>query len=253
VSISFDLEDKVVMVTGASKGIGRVIALACAEAGADLALGARNVEGSRETAEACRALGRRAEAWPLDVTDLSGIEGFVASVTRAFGRIDVLVNNAGVIIVKPSVEVGEDEFDQIVDVNFKGAFFTGTAVARAMIERGTRGRVINISSQSGHIGAPLRAVYAGSKGALNQLTRTWAAEWAPHGITVNGVSPTFTRSDMLTRSMQNPQFRKNLERVPLGRPAEPEEVAAAVIYLASAAAAIVTGHTILVDGGFTIV
>jgi NAD(P)-dependent dehydrogenase (short-subunit alcohol dehydrogenase family) len=122
-----------------------------------------------------------------------------------------------------------------------------------MIERDTKGRVINISSQSGHVGAPLRAVYAGSKGALNQLTRTWAAEWAPHGVTVNGVSLTFTRSDMLAKSMQNPDFRKNLDRVPLGRPAEPEEVATAVIYLASDAAAIVTGHTLLVDGGFTIV
>lgn len=251
--ISFDLAGKVVMVTGASQGIGRIIAQTCAEAGADLALGARNVEGSRETAAACRALGRRAEAWPLDVTDLASIDAFVAAATAAFGRIDVLVNNAGFIVVKPSIEMTEAEFDQVADVNFKGAFFVATAVARTMIDRGTKGRVINISSQSGHVGAPLRAVYAGSKGALNQLTRTWAAEWAEHGITVNGVSPTFTRSDMLTKSMQNPQFRKNLERVPLGRPAEPEEVAAAVLYLASDAAAIVTGHTLLVDGGFTIV
>jgi NAD(P)-dependent dehydrogenase (short-subunit alcohol dehydrogenase family) len=122
-----------------------------------------------------------------------------------------------------------------------------------MIERGNKGVIVNISSQVGHVGGPLRAAYAGGKGGLNSLTRSLAAEWAPHGIRVVGVSPTFTRTEMLERAARNPEFRKNFEKIPLGRPAEAEEVAAAVVYLASEAGRFVTGHTLLVDGGFTIV
>lgn len=252
-SISFDLTDKVIMVTGAGRGIGKAIALACAEAGADLALGSRTVSESHETAAACRALGRRAEAWPLNVAEVASIRSFVDETLAAFGRIDVLVNNAGYNRVKPALEITEEDFDAIADVNFKGAFFTSTMVAQGMIDQGVKGSIINISSQVAHVGGPLRAVYSGAKGAVNQLTRSLAAEWAPHGLTVNGVSPTFTRTPMLAEAMQNPQFLKNLEKVPLGRPAEPEEIAAAVIYLASESARIVTGHTLVVDGGFTAV
>lgn len=249
----FGLAGKVVMVTGASRGLGRAIALACAECGADLVLGARDAAAIEAVAAECRALGRRAFATGLDVTDPSAIDAFVAAAVDAMGCIDVLVNNAGLTIVKPAVDMTPEEFDRITDINFKGAFFAATAVARVMIARGTRGAVINISSQAGHVGAPFRAAYAGSKGALNQLTATLAGEWAPHGITVNGVSPTFTRSDMLEGAMRNPDFRAMVARVPLGRPAEPEEIASAVVYLASDAARMVTGHTLRVDGGYTAV
>lgn len=250
-SSRFSLEGKVVMITGANRGLGRAIALSCAASGADIVLGARKQDEVAIVADECRAHGRYAHAAMLELTDVASINTFVAKAVADMGRIDVLVNNAGITIVKPAVEFTEAEFDIISNINFKGAFFTATAVARSMIEKNVRGAIINVSSQAGHVGAPLRAVYSGSKGALNQLTKTLAGEWASHNITVNGVSPTFTNSAMLQQAMQNPAFGKMVERVPLGRPAEPDEIASAVLYLASDAARMVTGHTILVDGGYT--
>jgi gluconate 5-dehydrogenase len=251
--ISFDLKNKVVMITGAGRGIGKAIALACAHAGADLALGSRHVEECEQVAAECRKLSRRVRAATLDVVQLPSIRSFVDGALAEFGRIDVLVNNAGLTIVKPAEELSEAEFDTVCAINFKAPYFASAMVAKSMIERGVKGSIINISSQVGHVGGPLRSAYAGAKGGLNSLTRSMAAEWARHGIRVTGVSPTFTRTEMMERAAQNPEFRKNFDKIPLGRPGEPEEVAAAVIYLASEAGAFVTGHTLLVDGGFTAV
>ncbi|MFO7168584.1 MAG: glucose 1-dehydrogenase [Chloroflexota bacterium] len=251
--LSFDLTDKVVVVTGAGRGIGKAIAEACAHHGAHLALGSRTVEESEAVAEACRAMGRRAAAWQLDVARVDSIRAFVGQVLEAYGRIDVLVNNAGANVPKPALEYTEEEFDLVVDVNLKGVFFMSTAVAQSMVERGIAGSIIQITSQVGVVGGALRSVYSGAKGGVGNLSRALAAEWAPHNITVNCVAPTFTRTPMLERALQNPEFAKNLEKVPMGRTAEPEEIAAAVVFLASPAARMITGQVLCVDGGYTAV
>lgn len=251
--VNFDLTGKVMIVTGASKGIGKAIALAAAEWGADLALGNRKVEECAEVVAECRAMGRKVEAWALDVSKVESINAFVDQALATFGRIDCLVNNAGYNTPKPALDYTEEEFDYISDVNFKGAFFMSTAVVRKMIAAGIEGSIITISSQVGVVGGPLRTPYAAAKGAVGQFTRSLAGEWAANKITINAVAPTFTRTPMLEAAVKNPAFAKNLEKVPMGRLAEPEEIAAAVIYLASPAARMVTGQVLCVDGGFTAV
>jgi 2-deoxy-D-gluconate 3-dehydrogenase len=251
--LSFELNNKVIVVTGAGRGIGKAIAEACVHYGGDLALGSRTVEESAAVAEACRATGRRAQAWPLDVAQVASIRAFVGQVLDAYGRIDVLVNNAGYNTPKPALQYSEEEFDQIMDVNLKGVFFMSTMVAQSMIDRGIPGSIITISSQVGVVGGPLRSIYSAAKGGAGNLTRTLAAEWAAHKITVNAVAPTFTRTPLLEEALKNPAFARNLEKVPMGRTAEPEEIAAAVVYLASDAARMVTGQVLCVDGGFTAV
>ena len=251
---NLSLTGKVVLVTGAGRGIGKSIAIACAEAGADAALGSRTLSEVAATAAQIRQVGQRAEAWRLDVTEISSIRAFVQKTLDVYGRIDLLVNNAGFNKIKPAFDVTEDEFDYIVDVNFKGTFFMSQFAAKAMIAHRVEGKIINISSQVGIVGGPLRAPYCGAKGDVCQVTKALAAEWAPHKITVNAVAPTVTRTPLAEEAMQNLEFRKmTLEKILLGRLAEPEEIAAAVLYLASDAASIITGHTLVVDGGWTAV
>lgn len=249
----FALTDKVIVVTGAGRGIGRAIAMEAAKMGADLALGSRTVSELESAAEEIRSLGRRAECFFLDVTKIPSIETFVADVLEAFTHIDVLVNNAGWNRLKPALDYTEEEWDRILNTNLKGLFFCSQILGRHMIER-RQGKIINISSQMGIVGGPLRAPYCASKGGVGQLTKALAVEWAPYNIKVNAVAPTFTRTPLAEQALQNPEFREDvLRRILLGRLAEPEEIAGAVLYLASDAADMVTGQILAVDGGWTAV
>lgn len=247
----FTLNGKVALITGASRGIGEHLALALAEAGADVAVASRGVEGSREVAERIAALGRRAYVAQVDVSNVDSIKAMAEDVARHFGRIDVLVNNAGVNITKPALDVSEEDWDRVLDTNLKGTFFCCQAVGRIMVANGY-GRIVNMASQMAVVGWNNRAAYCASKGGVSQITRVLAVEWAQKGVTVNAVAPTFIETAMTRKLLQDEEFRGEvLRRIPMGRLGQPSEVVGAVLYLASDAASLVTGHTMLVDGGWT--
>lgn len=249
---SFDLGGKVVLVTGASRGIGRAAALGCAGAGADMVVGVRKPRDGRALVADIEALGRRALAVQMDLADLATVRKAVARAHRHFGRIDVLVNNVGIGPENLAEDVTEADFDHTLNINLKGTFFTTQAVARLMIAQKS-GRIINISSQAGSVTLRGESVYCMSKAAINHLTRCLAAEWARHGIAVNSIAPTFVWTDGTRPSLDQPDFHKHvLEHIPLGRIGEPIDVAGAVVFLASPAASLITGANILVDGGWSV-
>ncbi|MEC7227165.1 MAG: SDR family oxidoreductase [Candidatus Latescibacterota bacterium] len=253
---SFTLQDKVVVVTGAGRGIGRVIAVDAFKCGARLAIGSRT-KGELETLkDEIEGAGGECMMGSLDVTQVNSIRQFLDGVIEHFGRIDVLINNAGYNKLAKIVDYDEELYDLIVDANLKNVFFCSQMAAQQMIAQGDGGAIVNISSQAGVVGAPERGPYSGAKGGVNNMTRTMAAEWAEHGIRVNVVAPTVTRSPMAEQAMSDSQAfsdavkTKNLLR---GDLAEPEEISAPVIFLASQAASMITGHTLVVAGGWTIV
>ena len=248
----FDLGGRVALVTGASRGLGRAIALALANAGADVALGLRDAKDDGGTAGDIEALGRQALPVAMDVRDLDQVRVAVDAVVERFGRLDILVNNAGVSPDDPAEDVTEANFDLTLAVNVKGVFFASQAAGRAMIRQGF-GRIVSLSSQAGFVALPGESVYCMSKAAVAHLTKCLAVEWGRHGITVNAVAPTFIHTPGTEAALADPLFEAEVrERIAgLHRVGEPMEVAGAVVFLASPAASMITGHTLLVDGGWT--
>ena len=226
--------------------------MALANAGADVALGLRSPEGAAEVVAAVEARGRRCLPLAMDVLDLEQVRSAVQATASQLGRLDILVNNAGVAESNMAVDVTVDEFDRTVAVNLKGTFFASQAAARIMISQ-RYGRIVNVSSQAGFVALPTESVYCMTKAGIAHLTKCLAVEWGPRGITVNGVAPTFIRTPGTDAALSDPAFERDVtERIAaLHRIGEPVEVAGAVVFLASAAASLITGETILIDGGWT--
>ncbi len=249
---AFDVAGRIALVTGAARGIGRAVAIALARAGADLALGFRDLRAAGDVADAVCALGRRALPLQMDVARPAEISAAVARAVEHFGHIDLLVNNAGIGPPNPAESVTEADFDATVAVNLKGTFFVSQAVGRAMIAAGRGGRIVNLSSQAGFVALPTESVYCMTKAAIAHLTKCLAVEWAAHGINVNAVAPTFIRTPGTVKWLEDDDFRRDLlARIPLGRVGDPPDVAASVVFLCSPAAAMITGTTLLIDGGWT--
>jgi NAD(P)-dependent dehydrogenase (short-subunit alcohol dehydrogenase family) len=235
---SFDLTGRIALVTGASRGIGHDLVLALAGAGATVVSGIRGGDAPTESVT-------------IDLRDIGSIRSAVDTVVERHGRIDVLVNNAGLGTNHDALDATEQEWDELMAVNLKGLFFACQAAGRQMVRAGF-GRIVNMSSQAGHVGIRRHAAYSASKGGVELLTKVLALEWGPYGVTVNSVAPTFIRTPGTAERLERPEFLEDvLTRIPIGRVGTTTEVAAAVIFLASPSAGLVNGTSIVVDGGWT--
>jgi NAD(P)-dependent dehydrogenase (short-subunit alcohol dehydrogenase family) len=245
------LEGKVAIVTGASRGLGRGIALGLARHGADVVVTSRKLAPNQEVAEAIKAMGRRSFAISVDLQKVEEIPGLVAKTVAEFGKIDILVNNAGTSpINKGALEVEEWAWDKIFNTNLKGLFFCSQAVARQMMPR-KKGKIINIASAAGQSGSPLLAPYGASKAAVIQLTRTLALEWAAYGINVNAIGPATFEVGVSEPVLKNKELAEAIiAKTPLGRIGKVEDLIGAVILFASEASDYITGQTLFVDGGW---
>ncbi|MBM3302437.1 MAG: glucose 1-dehydrogenase [Deltaproteobacteria bacterium] len=248
----FDLSGRVAVVTGASRGLGRSMAMALAHAGADVALYARDVEELKAAKRSIEGLGRRADFSVVDVLDKKSIEVAVKETIGMFGHVDILVNNAGVNVRKPILEISSEEWDLVINTNLKGYLLMAQSVVPHMLAAG-RGKIINIASILGTVALPSQVAYASSKGGVIQMTKVMALEWAKQGIQVNAIGPTYFETPMVAQLRSDPErYNFIVERTPMGRWGQPEELAGMVIFLASRASDFVTGQTIFVDGGWTI-
>jgi NAD(P)-dependent dehydrogenase (short-subunit alcohol dehydrogenase family) len=248
----FDLTGDVALVTGAGRGLGLAISLALASAGADVAIGLRDVKTGSDLAGEIAAMGRRVLPLQMDMARLDEISRAIDDTAAHFGRVDILVNNAGLSPENLAENVREEDFDLTLRVNLKGTFFASQAAGRIMI-RQKRGCIINMSSQAGFVALPTESIYCMTKAAIAHLTKCLAVEWGKYNIRVNAVAPTFIRTPGTESALADPAFRSNvIERVAaLHRIGEPMDVAGAVVFLASPAASLITGHTLLIDGGWT--
>jgi len=248
VTPSFRLDGRRAIVTGASSGIGLGAAAALAQAGAEVVLVARKAAELEAVAEAIRAAGGKAEARACDITDLAATAAMVAEA----GPFDVMVNSAGLARHAPALNTTPEDYDAAMNLNLKAAYFLTREVARGMIAAGIRGSLINVSSQMGHVGGPDRAVYCANKHALEGMTKAMALEWAPQGVRVNTLCPTFIRTPLGEQTLAIPERKAwILSKIKLGRVGEIEDLMGPVVFLASDASAMVTGTHLIVDGGWT--
>ncbi len=247
----FDLTGRVAIVTGASRGLGQYFARALAKAGADLVLTSRKREDLAAFEKEVQSLGRRAASLELDVRDQRSIEKFAAAAENVYGHLDILVNNAGCNVRKPALEVTWDDWNLILDTNLRGSFFVAQAVARRMIPR-SYGRIINIGSVTSVAGYAGLGPYGASRGGIRQLTMSLADDWGKHGVTVNCLAPGWFRTAQNNVMYEDKEWVKYLvERIPLKRPGQPNDLDGAIVFLASEASRYVTGQTLLVDGGIS--
>ncbi|MFF2092488.1 SDR family NAD(P)-dependent oxidoreductase [Paenibacillus sp. NPDC058174] len=247
----FSIQGKIAIVTGASKGIGFGLAKAMAAAGAIVAVTARRKESLEGLVEEIAAAGGEAKAYELDVRNVGQIRSVFEKVAQDFGRLDILVNNAGLGEGMLAEDVTEEYWDEMLDVNLKGVFFCCQAAGRIMLAQGS-GKIVNISSQVSIVGIPEGVAYCASKGGVNQLTKVLALEWSSRGVNINAVGPTFIYTPGTAERLDTPEFRDQvLARIPAGRIGSIDDVAGAVIYLASPASNLVTGTLLVVDGGWT--
>lgn len=248
----YSLNGKVALVTGAARGIGRACALAMAEAGADIILGLRDKSTGDSVVREIRDTGRDALPVQMDVSRMDEIRNGVREGHKHFGRIDILVNNAGIGFQDKAEDVPEEHFDYTLAVNLKGTFFVSREVGKIMIgQKG--GSIVNLSSQAGFIALPTESIYCMTKAGISHLTKCLALEWAPYHIRVNAVAPTFIETPGTQKWLKDPDFRASVvDRIPLGRIGDPLEVARPVVFLASGASSMITGETLMIDGGWTI-
>jgi len=248
----FNLEGRVAVVAGASGGIGKAIALALAAHGADVLVAGRNPDKTRQAAEEVAASGRKALPFILEITSRASAEAMAEAALQEFGRIDILVNSAGMNIRKEILAITDSDWDQVLTTNLKGVLYCCQAVGKHLVER-KYGKVINISSISSFLGHPARGAYAASKGGLVQLTRVMATEWAPFNVNVNAISPAAVDTPFIA-GLKKDRHRldRELERIPLARIGTPDDVAGAAVFLASRASDFITGHNLFIDGGRTV-
>jgi NAD(P)-dependent dehydrogenase (short-subunit alcohol dehydrogenase family) len=245
---SFRLDGKRALVTGAGRGIGLAAASALADAGAEITLAARTVKEIEEAAEAIRARGQKAAPLVLDVRDVDATKKTIA----AQAPFDILINNAGTNRPAPFVDVKVEDFDFVFSLNVRAAYFVAQAVAKVLVEAKKPGAIINMSSQMGHVGGATRTVYCATKHAMEGFTKAMAIELAPHKVRVNTIAPTFIETPMTRPFFQNEAFRSDtLRRIKLGRLGQLEDLTGAIVFLASDAAALMTGTSMVVDGGWT--
>ena len=247
-SPSFRLDNKTALITGASSGIGLGCAIALAEAGAHVVLAARNLKKLDEAVDAINKKKLSAEMMAIDLSDVSSI---TESIDQK-GPFDILVNSAGLGRHAPSLNTSAEDFDDVMNVNLRGAYFVTQAVARGLVKAKKPGSLVNISSQMGHVGGIDRAVYSASKHAVEGFTKAMAIEWGKHQIRVNTICPTFIRTPLTQSTFDNPERQKWIEeKIKLGRVGEVEDVMGAVVFLASEASSMITGSALMIDGGWT--